>query len=195
MTSIPSEATSRRRKDFGIRQRLKPSLAASFKRLESCPTALSSPERPISPTMARSAATGVFLKLEAIAVATARSAAGSLIFRPPTTLTKMSWSESRNPTRLLSTAARRSNRLKSTPLAVRRGKPKLVVLARAWISTRRGRVPSKVTAMVEPAALGSRSAKNASDGLATSISPWLPISKTPTSEVGPKRFLTLRSKR
>ena len=70
-----------------------------------------------------------------------------------------------------------------------------VVLANAWISTRRGRVPSRVTAMVEPAALGSRSARKASDGLATSIIPWLPISKTPTSEVAPKRFLTLRSSR
>ncbi len=195
MTSISGGISFFRRAPLGNRQRLKPSLAASLSRLESWLTARSSPERPISPTTARSAATGTSRKLEAMATATARSAAGSLTLSPPTTLTKTSWSERRRPTRLLSTATSSNRRLKSMPLAVRRGRPKLVVLARAWISTKRGRVPSMVTAMAEPAAVGRRSARKASEGLATSIRPWLAISKTPTSLVEPKRFLTLRSKR
>jgi hypothetical protein len=38
-----------------------------------------------------------------------------------------------------------------------------------------------------------RSARNASDGLVTSLKPLPRISKTPTSAVAPKRFLTERS--
>ena len=93
------------------------------------------------------------------------------------------------------TATNSRSRLKSTPLAVRRGSPKLVVLASAWISMRSGLVPSMVTAMAEPAASGNRSARNASEGLVTSTMPSSVISNTPTSWVEPKRFLTLRSKR
>ena len=63
------------------------------------------------------------------------------------------------------------NRLKSSPLTVRRGLPKLVGLASAWISTSSGRVPSIVTATADPGTLTIRSARNASDGLATSIMP------------------------
>ena len=88
-----------------------------------------------------------------------------------------------------------SRRLKSTPLAVRRGWAKVVTLVNACTSTRIGRVPSIVTAMADPAALGSRSARNASDGFLTSVSPFSAISKTPTSLVEPKRFFTERSSR
>ncbi|OQA40622.1 MAG: hypothetical protein BWY52_02822 [Chloroflexi bacterium ADurb.Bin325] len=130
-----------------------------------------------------------------MATATARSAAGSSICKPPTTLAKMSWSASEMRARLLSTAVISSRRLKSTPLAVRRGWANAVVLVSACTSTRMGRVPSIVTAIAEPGALGMRSARNASDGLRTSARPFSAISKTPTSLVEPKRFLTERSSR
>ena len=48
-------------------QRLKPSLAASFSLRESWLTARSSPDRPTSPTAARSLASGTFCRLEAMA--------------------------------------------------------------------------------------------------------------------------------
>ena len=62
----------------------------------------------------------------------------------------------------------------------------------AWTSTSSGLVPSIVGTMAEPVADSWRCAKKASDGLETSASPAFPISKMPTSLVGPKRFLTLR---
>ena len=111
------------------------------------------------------------------------------------TLTKTSWSARRTRARLVSTAVISSRRLKSTPLAVRRGWAKVVALVSACTSTRIGRVPSIVTAMAEPGALGMRSARNASDGFVTSTRPLSAISNTPTSFVEPKRFLTERSSR
>ena len=130
-----------------------------------------------------------------MAVATARSAAGSLIFKPPTTLTKTSCSERRMPTRRVSTAAVSSRRLKSTPFGVRRGFPNDVGLVNPWISTSKGRVPSIVTTIADPGAFTIRSARKASEGLVTSVIPRSPISKTPTSDVAPKRFLTDLSSR
>jgi hypothetical protein len=52
-----------------------------------------------------------------------------------------------------------------------------------------------VMATADPGTLTIRSARKASDGLGTSIMPLACISKTPTSDVAPKRFLTLRSSR
>ena len=69
--------------------------------------------------------------LEAIASAMPRSAAGSLTLSPPVTLTMISWLPSFSPTLFVSTAVTSSKRLKSTPLAVRRGCPKLVGVVRA----------------------------------------------------------------
>ena len=51
------------------------------------------------------------------------------------------------------------------------------------------------TTIAEPAALGKRSSKKAAEGLVTSTMPSFFISNTPTSDVAPKRFLTLRSSR
>ena len=68
-------ASSRNR--FGTTTRLKPSLAASCKRCSICETARSSPERPSSPIRAISAGMALSLIEEAMAAATARSAAGS----------------------------------------------------------------------------------------------------------------------
>ena len=81
------------------------------------------------------------------------------------------------------------------PLAVRRAYPNEVWLHSACTSTSSGRVPSSVTAMALPGALTTRSARKASEGLATSTMPLPRISNTPTSLVAPKRFFTLRSRR
>jgi hypothetical protein len=64
----------------------KPSFAASLSRASACPTWRISPERPISPNTTVSAGTGSKLKAESSAAATARSAAGSLMRKPPATL-------------------------------------------------------------------------------------------------------------
>ncbi len=105
----------------GTTQRRKPNLAASLNRLGSCPTARNSPDSPTSPTKTRSAATGLSRTLLAMATATAKSDAGSSIRSPPITLANTSWSPKRIPARLLNTATNNNSRLKSTPLAVRRG--------------------------------------------------------------------------
>ena len=49
--------------------------------------------------------------------------------------------------------------------------------------------------VAEPGLLPSRSPRKSSDGLATSLSPPLTISKTPISSLGPNRFLTARRMR
>jgi hypothetical protein len=85
--------------------------------------------------------------------------------------------------------------LKSTPFGVRLGFPKEEGLVNPWISTNSGRVPSIVTAIADPGAFTIRSARKASDGLLTSTMPRSSISKTPTSDVAPKRFLTERNNR
>ncbi len=191
----PGRGSPPRRAVLGMSARRKPSLAASFSRTASWLTARSSPLSPTSPTTARSAGSGRSFTLEAIASAMARSAAGSATFSPPITLTNTSCSERRIPARRVSTAVSSSRRLKSTPLAVRRGLAKLVVVASACTSASSGRVPSMVITIAEPGASTSRSARNASEGLSTSTMPPPCISKTPTSEVAPKRFFTLRSRR
>src|SRR6185437_6003398 len=65
---------------------VKPSLPASLRRASACPTGRTSPERPISPKITVSAGTGRRLKAETSAAATARSAAGSAMRKPPATL-------------------------------------------------------------------------------------------------------------
>ncbi len=144
-----------------------------------------SPDKPTSPIKTVSARTGWSLYEEAIAVATAKSAAGSLIRSPLTTLVITSWFPRFTPSRRVSTAAMISRRLKSIPFAVRRGLPKLVGVVSPWTSTNSGRVPSIVTAIAEPGALIIRSAKKTSLGLRTSTMPRSCISKTPTSLVAP----------
>ncbi len=103
----------------------------------------------------------------------ARSAAGSSILRPPTTLTNTSCSARCRFRRRVSTAVIISRRFRSTPLGVRRALPNCVGLVSPWTSTSSGRVPSIVTAIADPAALTMRSARKASDGLVTSTRPAL----------------------
>ena len=133
-----------------MRQVLRPSLAASAIRLSTCGTVLISPFSPISPNTAERGIGTRSLKLEAIAKAIPRSIAGSLSLNPPVTLTITSWLKSLNPARLVSTAIIRSRRLKSTPLAMRLGRVKLVVVVNACSSTSKGRLPSSVGTTTEP---------------------------------------------
>jgi hypothetical protein len=77
----------------------------------------------------------------------------------------------------------------------RRGVPKDVGATSAWISTRRGLVPSMPANTAVPGEPRSRSDRNNSDGLVTSRKPAPVISNTPISSVGPKRFFTARRMR
>ena len=77
VTSISTGKSSVYAAELGIIARLKPSLAASWSRADRCPDARNSPERPISPNRIMSAGTGWSFTEDAIAVAMARSAAGS----------------------------------------------------------------------------------------------------------------------
>ena len=72
---------------------------------------------------------------------------------------------------------------------MRRGVPKVVGETKACTSTSSGRVPSMAGSTTEPGTFSGRSAKNSSEGLATTSSPEARISKTPISLVEPKRFL------
>ena len=63
----------------------KPSFAASLRRASAWATGRTRPDRPISPKTTVSAGTGVSVSAETSAAATARSAAGSLMRRPPAT--------------------------------------------------------------------------------------------------------------
>jgi hypothetical protein len=77
--------------DEGSMQRVKPMRAASEILLSTCGTERSSPLNPSSPTATVPGMERASLKLEAIASATPRSAAGSEILIPPVTFTITSW--------------------------------------------------------------------------------------------------------
>src|SRR5439155_11083453 len=77
--------------------RLKPSLAASLRRVRAALTERSSPASPTSPKAATSEGIATSENAETAARATARSAAGSPILRPPTTLQYTSWWPSGSP--------------------------------------------------------------------------------------------------
>src|SRR5580704_11072165 len=64
---------------------LKPSLAASFRRISVLATGLTSPERLISPNTTQSCGSAASRAEDTRAAAAARSAAGSVTFRPPAT--------------------------------------------------------------------------------------------------------------
>ncbi len=154
--------------------------------------ARTSPASPTSPSTTVPSGTGLSRKLEAIAETMAISTAGSITLTPPATFMKISYPIRCMPSCFSITAASKATRLGSNPRMVRRGVPKLVLLARACSSTRIGRVPSILAVTVEPGAFAGRSDKKTAEGLATSSRPWSFISKTPISLVEPNLFLTAR---
>src|SRR5262245_22011937 len=81
-----SPVPSRRLRRGGTRASVKPSLAASLSRWSRWPTARTSPLSPTSPKLTRCSGIGVPERAETRAPATAKSAAGSVIRRPPATL-------------------------------------------------------------------------------------------------------------
>ena len=78
-------------KDFGRRIFLKPSLTASLILCSVKLTPRISPERPISQNIAISAGAGTLFFDDIRATATAKSAAGSVILRPPVIFKNMSY--------------------------------------------------------------------------------------------------------
>ena len=100
---------------------LKPSFLASAMRWSARKAERISPPNPTSPKTTYSSPSLRPATALAIAMQTARSAAESFSLRPPTTLTKISWSERRSLVRRSKTAIRRLRRLRSKPLAVRLG--------------------------------------------------------------------------
>ncbi|MDT4885925.1 hypothetical protein FQZ97_1222200 [compost metagenome] len=77
---------------MGTMARLKPCLAASFRRSWPLGTGRTSPDRPTSPNTSTSWARGRLRRLEMMAAISARSEAVSRTFTPPTTLRNTSWS-------------------------------------------------------------------------------------------------------
>ena len=94
----------------------------------------------------------------------------------------------------LSTASTIASRLRSMPVAVRRGGTISVGATSAWTSTSSGRVPSIAHSTQEPAAAVASSTKRA-EGSVTSVRPPERISNSAISLVEPKRFLSARSVR
>ena len=80
------------------------------------------------------------------------------------------------------------------PLATRRGGTTSVGATSAWTSTSSGRVPSIAQSTTDPEAAVA-SPTNRAEGSSTSTKPASRISKTPSSLVAPKRFLSARSVR
>ncbi len=113
---------------------------------------------------------------------------------PPATETKTSLPPSETPPWRASTASTSASRLRSTPLATRRGGTSSLGATSAWTSTSSGREPSIEQSTTEP---GARVASETKRALAswTSTRPSSRISNTPASLVEPKRFLSARSVR
>ena len=105
----------------GLTSLSNPSALADLWRLSAWLTLRNSPESPTSPNIAMLLGIGIFRREEAIAVRTARSAAGSLSLMPPTTLTKMSWFWRFSFPCFSRTAAKSWRRFRSKPLEVRLG--------------------------------------------------------------------------
>ena len=93
-----------------------------------------------------------------------------------------------------STASTSASRLRSIPLATRRGGTISDGETSAWTSTSSGREPSMAASTALPGAFVA-SPTNRAEASATSTSPPERISNTPTSLVEPKRFFSARSVR
>ena len=172
-----------------------PSFAAS--RSRSCPRGEGriSPASPTSPKTARPRGSGRSFSDDTIDSITARSAAGSPIFTPPTALMNTSWSKQAMPACRCSTASSIASRAGSRPTDRRRGLGTCAVSTSACTSTSRGREPSCVTSTQEPETCLSCCDRNSADGFDTPRRPRSVIANTPSSLTAPKRFLKARTSR
>mgnify|MGYP002803885522 CR=1 FL=1 len=98
---------------------LKPRDLASLIRVSNLLTDLTSPPKPTSPIKMTDLGKSLSLALDATAVMTAKSAAGSSILSPPTKLTKTSLVHIKIPSLFSRTANNIANRLKSNPFTLR----------------------------------------------------------------------------
>ena len=171
-------------------------MRASAERRSACATWRSSPVRPSSPNAASGLSVPIEIPFEAEASASAiaRSAPGSSTRTPPATDTNTSAEPSEKPPWRASTASTSASRLRSTPFATRRGGTISLGATSACTSTSSGRDPSIAHSTTEPGARVASVTKRA-EASSTSTSPSSCISKTPTSLVEPKRFLSARSVR
>ncbi len=147
--SAPSGAPS------GTIANSRPRRAASASRRSGCVTGRSRPVSAISPN-AHTGPSATPRAAEASASATARSAAGSSTRTPPATLTKTSCWPSARPLWRASTASSSDSRLRSNPLASRRGMASSLGATSACMSIVSGRVPSMATKVHEPGRSRSR---------------------------------------
>src|SRR5215207_782064 len=176
---------------------VRPNFAASASRRSGWATLRSSPVRPISPKQAigRTPAPATTPRAAlATASAIARSAPGSSTRTPPATLTNAS----ALPTPTLAcrprTASTSASRLRSIPLAMRRGGTSSEGETSAWTSTSSGRDPSIAASTTLPGARVASPTKRALASCTSTSPPWR-ISNTPASLVEPKRFFSARSVR
>ena len=130
---------------------LEPQAGGLEQRRSARTAARSRPERATSPATTVAGRTGRSRRLDASATATARSAAGSSIRRPPATLTYTSWLAGFRPAWRARTAMSISTRFTSIPVVARRGDPYPAGAHRARISTASGRVPSSAIVIAAPA--------------------------------------------
>ncbi len=180
--------------EAGTSALVKPARRASARRRSAPGTVRTSPARPSSPKTTRSGGTGRRRTTEAMASATARSAAGSVTVMPPTAATKNSaGTGTATPVRQDRTARRRSARAASTPSVWGRARPAAPPVpgpSSACTSTSRGRRPCRTGTTTLPGTPAMRSPSISGPGSGTARRPSSRISKMPTSPVGPKRCLT-----
>ena len=181
--------------NFGINPCSNPNFVASLSRVSACGTWRNSADKATSPKNTARAGRGFALTEDTSAAATARSAAGSAIRKPPATFKKISRPDNGTPHLASRTAVSIASRPESQPTTFRRGLAREEGATSASISTSRGRVPSSPANTAVPATLCWRSPKNNSEGFGTCCSPCSDISKTPISSVAPKRFFTPRKMR
>ena len=180
----------------GRMQRVKPICAASRTRRAACPELRTSPPRPTSPKTTVRGGRGRLRNDEATAAATPRSAAGSATSRPPATLTNTSSPRSCSPTRFSSTAMQQRGAVgveadgHAARVAERRRARPGPGSPRAWDASPRRWPPPPSPASRPAARTGT-----ARTGWGPACRPVPVISKTPSSEIAPKRFFTARTMR
>ena len=129
----------------------------------------------------------------AMAIAIARSAAGSVMRAPPTVEANTSCWWSRMPACCCSTARIIATREPSMPEVVRRGRSSGDGVTSACTSASIGRRPSIVTATQVPGTCEEWCSTKRPVGSVTARMPSEDRSKHPTSSTGPKRFFIART--
>ncbi len=180
--------------EAGTSARVKPARWASARRRSAPGTVRTSPARPSSPNTTTSGGRARSVMTDAIARATARSAAGSVTVMPPTAAANICAEPGISTVvRQARTARRRLARAASMPRVCGRGgpgPPPVPGPRSACTSTSNGRRPCRTGTTTLPGTPAIRSPKRSGPGSGTARRPSSRISKMPTSPVGPNRCLT-----